>query len=164
MIGTSLQDAINEQVKNEFYSAYLYLSMASYFEHNNLPGLAKWMRVQHGEELTHAHKLFEFVISRGGRAVVPEIAKPPTDFESTLDVFGKAYEHEKKITGLIDKLYEQSVKENDYSAQVLLQWFITEQVEEEKNASSIVDMLTKIGPSYGGLMQLDHRLGKRGEK
>lgn len=164
MISKTLQDAINEQIKNEFYSAYLYLSMASYFEHNNLQGLAKWMKVQHAEELVHAHKFFDFVVDRGGHAIAPGFDQPPADFESPLDVFSKAYAHEQKITGLINKLYEQALKENDYPAQVLLQWFISEQVEEEKTAASIVDVLTKIGPSYGGLMQLDHRLGKRGEK
>ncbi len=164
MISQTLQDIINKQIEHEFYSANLYLSMSSYFECNNLPGLAHWMRMQSQEELTHGNKFFDYLGERGGRALVGAIPQPPSEFESPLDVFSKAYEHERKVTGLITAIYELAVKENDYPTQFLLQWFINEQVEEEKNASEIVAMLQQIGPSYGGLMQLDHRLGKRGKE
>jgi ferritin len=163
MLSKTVQDAINDQVRHEFYSAHLYLSMASYFEYNNLPGMAKWMRVQSQEEVTHAFKFFDYVINRGGRALVSAIDQPPVEFESPLDVFQRAYEHERKVTGLINNLYALALKENDYPTQVLLQWFITEQVEEEKNASSIVENLKRIGPSGGGLVHYDRQLGKRGD-
>ncbi len=163
MLTKTVQDAINDQVKHEFYSAHLYLAMSSYFENSNLPGMAKWMRVQSQEEVTHAFKFFDYVINRGARALVSAIDQPPADFESPLDVFQKAYEHERKVTGLINNLYALALKENDYPTQVLLQWFITEQVEEEKNASLIVEQLKRIGPSGGGLVHFDRQLGKRGE-
>jgi ferritin len=162
MLGKTVQDGMNAQIGHEFYSAHLYLSMSAYFESSNLPGMAKWMRVQSGEEATHAMKLFEYINDRGGRALMGAIDQPPTDFESPLDVFSKALEHERKVTGLINSLYALALRENDYPTQVLLQWFITEQVEEEKNASTIVEMLKRIGPSGGGLVHLDRQLGKRG--
>ncbi len=163
MLSKTVQDTINDQISHELYSAHLYLSMSAYFESNNLPGMAKWMRVQSGEEATHAMKFFDYVIDRGGRALMTAIDQPPTEFESPLDVFSKALEHERKVTGLINNLYALALKENDYPTQVLLQWFITEQVEEEKNASLIVEQLKRIGPSGGGLVHFDRQLGKRGE-
>jgi ferritin len=162
MLGKAVQDAMNAQIGHELYSAHLYLSMSAYFESTNLPGMAKWMRVQSGEEAAHAMKFFEHINDRGGRALLSAISQPPVDFESPLDVFSKALEHERKVTGLIDSLYALAVKENDYPSQVLLQWFITEQVEEEKNAVIIVETLKRIGPSGGGLVHLDRQLGKRG--
>lgn len=162
MLPKTVQDAINDQIKHELYSAHLYLSMSAYFESNNMPGMAKWMRVQSGEEATHAMKFFDYINNRGGRALMTAIDQPPTDFESPLDVFGKALEHERKVTGLINSLYALSVKENDYPSQILLQWFVTEQVEEEKNASIIVETLKRIGASGGGLVHFDRQLGKRG--
>ena len=162
MLSKTVQDAINAQIGAELYSAHLYLSMSAYFESNNLPGMAKWMRVQSGEEATHAMKFFDYVNDRGGRALMTAIDQPPTEFESALDVFSRALEHERKVTGLINNLYALSLKENDYPTQVLLQWFISEQVEEEKNATFIVEQLKRIGPSGGGLVHLDRQLGKRG--
>lgn len=162
MLGKAVQDAMNAQIGHEFYSAHLYLSMCAYFESSNLPGMAKWMRVQSGEEATHAMKFFEYINNRGGRPLMGAISQPPADFESPLDVFSKALEHERKVTGLINSLYALALNENDYPTQVLLHWFITEQVEEEKNASTIVEMLKRIGPSGGGLVHLDRQLGKRG--
>lgn len=162
MLAKTVQDALNEQIKHELYSAHLYLSMSAYFESTNLTGMAKWMRVQSGEEAGHANKFFDYVHDRGGRALMTAIDQPPTDFESPLDVFSKALEHERKVTGLINSLYALALKENDYASQAFLQWFITEQVEEEKNATLIVEMLKRIGPSGGGLIHLDRQLGKRG--
>jgi ferritin len=162
MLGKAVQDAMNAQIGHELYSAHLYLSMCAYFESTNLPGMAKWMRVQSGEEAAHAMKFFDYVNNRGGRALMAAIEQPPTEFESPLEVFGKALDHERKVTGLINSLYALAVKENDYPSQVLLQWFITEQVEEEKNAGTIVETLKRIGPSGGGLVHLDRQLGKRG--
>ena len=161
MIKQTVLDLMNQQINHEFYSAYLYLSMSAYFESSNLPGFAKWMRVQAGEEQEHALKFYGYILDRGGKIVLKSIPQPPTDFASPLEVFKLSYEHEQKVTGLINALYECALTEKDVASQVLLQWYVNEQVEEEKNASQIVDMLSKIGTSVGSLYQLDHQLGKR---
>lgn len=161
MLNKNVQDAINAQIKNEVFSAYLYLSMSGYFEATNLPGFAKWMRVQWEEELVHALKFFDFVNDRGGRVTLPGIDQPTTEFETPLAVFQKALEHEQLVTGMINSLYALSVKENDYPAQVLLQWYISEQVEEEKNATNIVEQLKRIGNDGSALLILDRELGAR---
>ncbi len=161
MLSSKLQEAINTQIKHEFYSSHLYLSMSAYFDCNTLPGLGKWMRVQAAEEETHALKFFDYVNDRNGRVLMSAIDQPPTDFDSPLDVFQKALEHERKVTALINGIYALAVQENDYATQTMLQWFINEQVEEEKNATQIVEQLKRIGASTGGLFQLDHHVGKR---
>lgn len=162
MFNKKLQDAINDQIKHELYSAYLYLSMSAHFEAVNLPGFARWMRLQSQEESSHAMKLFDFIHERGGRVVLQAIAQPPGDFKSPLDVFQQALEHEQKVTGMIHRLYELAGKENDYATQVMLQWFITEQVEEEKTAGDIVEQLKMIGEQPAGVFMLDRQLGARG--
>ena len=161
MLSQTVQDAINEQVKNEFFSAYLYLSMSSYFESLNLPGFAHWMRTQYQEEVVHALKLFDFVNDREGRALLKAISQPPSEFQSPLDAFQQALEHEREVTQMINNLYALALKENDYATQVLLQWFISEQVEEEKNASNIVEQLKMIGNNGSALLILDRELGAR---
>jgi ferritin len=161
MLNQNVQDAINTQIRNEVFSAYLYLSMSGYFEHRNLPGFARWMRVQYEEELGHALKFFDFVNDRGGRVTLFGIDQPPADFQSPLDVFQRSLEHEQKVTGMINGLYALAVKENDYPAQVLLQWYISEQVEEEKNATQIVEQLKLIGNDGSALLILDRELGAR---
>ena len=162
MLSKAMQDAINEQVRDELYSAYLYLSMAAYFEATSLPGFAAWMRAQSQEEVTHAMKLFDFVNERGGRVELHAIEQPPVEFESPRDVFEATYEHEQKVTGLIHDLYELALEENDYAAQVMLHWFIDEQVEEEDGVSQILDTLERIGDKDQGLIMLDRELGQRG--
>jgi ferritin len=161
MLNKNVQDAINTQIKNEIYSAYLYLSMSGYFESINLPGFAKWMRIQWQEELEHALKFFDFVNDRAGRVVLGAIDQPKSDFESPLAVFQEALAHEQKVTAMINNLYALAVKENDYPAQVLLQWYINEQVEEEKNATNIVEQLKRIGNDGSALLILDRELGAR---
>lgn len=163
MISQALQDALNEQINNELYSAYLYLSMAAYFENRNLPGFAHWMRVQEGEERGHGMKLYEFLVDRGGRVVLKAIDGPATEWKSSLELFKDVVAHEARVTSSINDLYELAVKEKDYPAQVMLQWFITEQVEEEKNAAEIVANLQLIEDRGTAVLMLDHRLGKRGE-
>ena len=163
MLSKTLQDVINEQIKHEFYSAFLYLSMAAYFESVDWPGFASWMRVQSGEEETHARKFVQYVIDRGGRVLLGAIDAPPTEFTGPHDVFQQALAHEQKVTGLINNIYALAVAENDYAAQSFLQWFINEQVEEEKNATLICGQLRRIGESSGSLFALDHHLGKRGK-
>ncbi len=164
MLGKVMQDAINEQIKNELYSGYMYLSMSAYLESENLPGMAHWMRLQDGEERAHAMKFFDYVVDRGGVVTLQAIDRPLATFEGPLDVFEKTLEHERKVTGLIKQLYEVAVKEKDYASQVMLQWFITEQIEEEKNATQIIAMLQMLKDKRQGELMLDHELGERGKK
>jgi ferritin len=162
MISATVQNAINDQIKHEFYSSYLYLSMSAYFETLSLPGFARWMRVQSQEEHEHAMKFFDFINDRGGTVELQALDQPPGEFQSPLDVFEQALGHERKVTSLIHKLYELALKENDYATQTLLQWFITEQVEEEKNAGQIVEQLKMTGGEPSALLLLDRDLAGRG--
>jgi ferritin len=161
MLSQAMQDAINEQIKNELYSAYLYLSMSNHFVEKNLGGFANWLMVQFQEEQEHALKFREYVHKRGGQVVLKAIDQPPSSFGTHLEVFQQVLEHEKKVTNLINKLYELALKENDYATQVMLQWFINEQVEEEKNASEIIAYLEMIDARDTAVLILDHDLGKR---
>ena len=163
MLSKSMQDAINEQIKQELYSAYLYLSMGAHCESVNLPGVAHWMKVQYQEETGHAMKFFDYVFDRGGRVVLQGIEKPPAEFRSVTEVFEKTLEHERKVTGLINQLYSLAVKENDYASQEFLHWFIKEQVEEEKNATQILEQLKMIGEKGSGIIMLDRHLASRGK-
>jgi ferritin len=162
MISKTLQDAFNAQINKELYSSYLYLSMAAYFENKNLPGFAKWMHVQEGEERAHAMRLYQFLVDRGGRVMLEAIAAPDTEWKTSLDLFKQVAEHEAKVTASITGLYELALKEKDYAAQMALQWFITEQVEEEKNAAEIVQQLELVEARGTAVLMLDHQLGKRG--
>lgn len=161
MITKSVQDAMNDQINKEFFSSYLYLSMAAYFEEKNLPGFAHWLRNQADEERGHGMKLYDHLVERGGRVMLAAIDAPKTDWNSSLELFKEVAEHEAKVTASINALYELALKENDYPAQVLLQWFITEQVEEEKNAAEIVAQLELVEARGTAVLMLDHRLGKR---
>jgi ferritin len=161
MLSNAVEKAINDQIKNELYSAYLYLSMSAYLESANLPGMARWMRLQSDEEMAHAMKFFDYVYDRGGRVVLQAIDQPPAEFGSPLDVFEKALAHEQKVTGLINQIYDLAVKENDYPSQIELQWFITEQVEEEKSAGDIVELLKVIGDHGPSVIMVDNQLGAR---
>jgi ferritin len=163
MISDNLVNAINDQIEHEFFSAYLYLAMSAYFESQNLPGFAHWMRVQSGEEEEHAMKFYHFLVDRGARVSLHAISQPQAEWQSALDVFQHALQHEQKVTSLINTLYEIAVKEKDYPAQVMLHWFINEQVEEEKNATMIVDQLQMAENRPGNLMYLDRHIGKREE-
>lgn len=164
MLGKRLQDAMNDQIKHEFHSAYVYLSMAAYCESANLPGFAHWMGMQAREEVEHAMKFYQFINDRNGRVQLQAIAQPPVKFSSPLDVFEQALAHEQHITGLINQLYGLAVKEQDYASQAFLQWFVTEQVEEEKNASAVVERLKLAGDSKHALLMLDTELGARKEE
>jgi ferritin len=161
MLGDKLQSAINDQIKKEFYSSYLYLSMAAHFEAANLPGFAQWMKAQSGEETEHGMKLYEFINDRGGRVMLQAIDQPPTDFGSPLEIFKVVVNHEEQVTASIHKLYALALAENDYPAQVMLHWFINEQVEEEKNANAIVEMLKMAGEQGAALIMADRALGAR---
>jgi ferritin len=161
MLSKKLEEALNEQIKNELYSAYLYLAMAAQCEAQNLNGFAHWLKVQAKEEIGHGMKLYDFVNDRGGRVILKAIEQPPVEFGTPLDMFKKVLEHEQKVTSMINQLYELAKQENDYPAQVMLQWFIDEQVEEEKNASYILALLNYTEGKGQGLVLLDRELGKR---
>jgi ferritin len=162
ILSKTMQDAINGQIQKEYHSSYLYLAMAAHCEASNLPGSAKWMRIQSQEELSHAMKLFDHMVDRGCRVTLQAIPQPAAEYTSALDVFEKVLAHEQSVTASIHKLYALALKENDYAAQIMLQWFVTEQVEEEKSAGEIVDQLKAIANSKNGLFMLDRNLGNRG--
>ncbi|NUO84086.1 ferritin [candidate division KSB1 bacterium] len=161
MLTQPVQEAINHQIKSELHSAYLYLAMSAYCESLNLRGFAHWMRMQSQEELSHALKLFDYVNDRGGRVILQAIDAPPVDFKSPLEMAQETLAHERKVTAMINALYEVALQEHDYATQVHLQWFLTEQVEEEKNASEIVERLRLIGGQSAGLLMFDRELGAR---
>ena len=161
MLSQKLQDAINEQIKNELYSAYLYLSMAAYSEDASLPGFANWMRLQAQEEVSHAMKLFDFVNERGGRVVLHAIDQPPAEFESARDIFARTLEHEQKVTASINALVNLAIGEKDHATNAFLQWFVTEQVEEEEHAGTILARFELAGDHVGALFMLDRELGAR---
>jgi ferritin len=156
-----LEKLYQDQIKNEWYSAYFYMSMAAYFESENFDGFAHWMKKQAAEEYGHGQKMFAFLLDRGVKVVLQAIPQPPADFASALEVFEKTLEHEQKVTALINGIADASDKVNDRPSKVFIQWFVTEQVEEEKNATKIVEVLKKLKPDSAGIFQLDHRLGKR---
>ncbi len=160
-LSQAMLDAFNEQVKNELYSSYLYLSMAGYYESINLPGFAHWMRLQSTEEAAHAMKIHDFVQDRGGRVKLHTIDEPPSDFHSPLDAFEQTLEHEKLVTGMINNLYGLAGEERDYASQAFLQWFITEQVEEEKTATQVVETLKMIADKPDAVIMLDRELAGR---
>lgn len=162
-ISKKMETQMGQQVNAELYSAYIYLSMAGHFEGSNLPGFANWMKVQAKEELGHAMKLFGYVFARGGSVQLSKIDKPPAAWKSPLAVFEDAYRHEQHVTGLIDRLFSAARADKDTATEVFLQWFITEQVEEEASALAIVEKLKMVKESKQGLLMLDRELGKRGE-
>ena len=161
MLDQSIQDAMNEQIKNEFFSAYQYLSMAAYCETANRPGFAHWMRTQAQEEKDHAMKFYDFILERDGRVELRAIEDPRVEFGSPLEVFEGALEHERRVTAMINDLYALATEKRDYASQTFLQWFVTEQVEEEKNAGDVVETLRMIGGSKEALFLLDRELGQR---
>ena len=161
MIGKKVLDAFNEQIKHEAFSAHLYLAMSAYFHAEGLDGMAKWMRVQSGEETGHAMKFFDHLVDRQGKVVLSAIEKPQADWKSALDAFKAAYKHEQFITGKIDDLVKLATAEKDNAALVFLQWFVTEQVEEEANTSKAAQMLETAGDSGQALLIMDAQLGKR---
>jgi ferritin len=161
MFSKSMQDAINDQINLELSSAYIYLAMSAHFEGENLGGFANWMRVQYHEETDHAMKFYKHVFDRGGKVVLKVIPQPTAKFKSPLDVFNIVLEHEKKVTASINRLFELALKEKDYASQNFLQWFIKEQVEEEKNATDIINMLEMIGNTPISLIMADRQLGAR---
>ncbi len=158
---SKMMDAFNEQIKNEFYSAYLYLSMSAYFADQGLPGFASWMRVQAKEEVTHAAKMYDYVLSRGGSITLQAIEAPQSSWESPLAVMEAGLEHERFVTGKINGLMELAIQEKDHASKIFLSWFVTEQVEEEQNFGDIVNALKLIKGEGQGLLMMDRELGSR---
>ena len=161
MLSEKMEKAINGQINAELYSAYLYLAMVSWCEQNNLPGFANWMRVQVQEEQFHAMKMFNFVLARGGKATLAAIDAPPASWKSPLDVFKATLEHEQKVTGLINDLVYLARNLKDNAAEIFLQWFVREQVEEEDAAVKVLGQLKLIEGSPQALFLLDRELGQR---
>ena len=161
MISKKMEDALNEQVNAEMYSAYLYLSMESYFRSLNLNGFANWMRVQTQEEMMHAMKIYDFISERGGKVILKVIEGPPTEWKSPLAVLEAVYKHEQKVTGLINKLVDLAIEEKDHATNAFLQWFVNEQVEEESSADEIVQQMKNMENAPGGMFMLDRELGQR---
>jgi len=161
MISKNMEAAINKQINAEIYSAYIYGSMAAYFDALNLAGFSNWMRVQVQEELSHAVKFYQYLNDRGGRVLLTPIEGPPTEWKSPQAVFEEAYEHEQKVTGLINKLTDLATQENDHMSKELLLWFIAEQVEEESSADKMVQDLKRVGDNGHGLLMLDREAAAR---
>ncbi|MEW6577888.1 MAG: ferritin [Chloroflexota bacterium] len=161
MLSEKMQAALNKQINAELHSAYIYLSMAAYFEDKNLTGFAHWMRVQAKEELGHAMKFFDFIVERRGRVLLEPVAAVPIEWASPLAVFENALAHEQKVTGLIHGLVNLAIEERDHAANSFLQWFVDEQVEEEASADAIVQQLKLAGDSGVALLMLDRELGAR---
>lgn len=160
-ISEDMQNKLTKQVMNEFQASHLYLSMAAHFEKESLTGFATWMKKQAEEERTHALKIFDFILERGGNVHLDSIPAPKTEWKNPVEVFEDAHKHEVAVTGKIHELVEHAQKEKDHATSVFLQWFVTEQVEEEDTSSEIVDRLKMLGDSRSGLIMLDQELGKR---
>jgi ferritin len=161
MLSETMKENLNGQVQAELYSSYLYLSMSSYFHSTSMLGAANWMRVQAGEELVHAMKLYDYVISAGGRAIMLPIQAPTSDWGSPLEVFQNVYDHEVMVTGLINDLASLAEDEDDSATRRFLQWYIDEQVEEEESSGSVLQKARSAGDNKAMLQSLDHELGQR---
>jgi len=161
MIDSRMQDALNKQINAEIYSAYLYLSMAAYFEANAMGGFATWMRAQYQEEMAHALKLYDYVNTRGGRVVLAMVDAPPAEWDSAVDVFEVTAEHERSVSTMIHSLVDLALELKDHATHQMLQWFVEEQVEEEASADQILDELKLIGDAKSGLFMMNRELGQR---
>ena len=161
MLNKKIEEALNAQINAEMWSAYLYLSMAAFCHANGHPGMGHWLEVQFQEEQDHAKILFNYVIQRNGKVDLKAIKEVPTTWESVLDVFESTLKHEQTVTALINNLFALTTQENDYATQSMLKWFIDEQVEEEENATNIIDNLKMIKDNGYGLYMLDKELGAR---
>jgi ferritin len=161
MLSKLLEKEINDQINYEFWSAQLYLSMSAHFADQGLPGFAHWMYVQYQEETTHAIKFFNYVIERGGKALIQPIQEVSTVWDSILSVFKETMEHEQKVTVRINHLADTAVAEKDHATQSMLRWFIDEQVEEEANVKAIVDTLKLVQDNGYAIYSLDKELATR---
>jgi ferritin len=161
MLNDVMQEAINRQINNELFSMYSYMSMSAYCEFEQFTGCAHWMRLQSQEEYGHAMRLYDFLVARQGRVKLQPIEQPQIDFKSLLDVFEKALAQEQSVTAQINKLYELAFEQKAFAALVELEWFINEQVEEEKTAREIVHKFRLVGNDPASILDLDRELGAR---
>ena len=161
MISDKIQKALNEQVNAEFYSAYMYLAMSSYCNTIGLPGFSHWMRMQYEEENMHVMKMYDYIQSQGGQVNLLAIEKPEREYGNPVKIFETTLEHEQLVTKLIHRLMDLAVEEKDYATQAFLQWYVTEQVEEESNVNDILAPLRMVGEDKGGLMMIDQQLAGR---
>lgn len=161
MVSTKMEFTLNQQLNDEFFSSYLYLSMAAYFESVSLMGFANWMHVQVKEENFHAMKFYNFISERGGRIKLHQIDVPKTEWNNAAELFDEVLEHEKKITKSINELINLALEEKDHATNIFLQWFITEQVEEEANVNNVINKLKLMADAPGGLFMIDNELAQR---
>lgn len=154
-------EALNSQLNAELYSSYLYLSMETYFESEDMSGFANWMRVQAREELAHAMRIYDFIVQRGDRVTLTKIESPPTDWESSIAVFEHVYSHEQNVTALINQLVNLAISLQDHATNNFLQWFVAEQVEEEESSSGVLKKVKMAKGSLSALLMLDSELGQR---
>ena len=161
MLTKKMEKALNEQINKEMYSAYLYMSMSSHSTNIGLPGFANWFMVQYKEEMEHAMKIYDYVNSQGGKVKLMAINEPPSDFKDPMDMFQKTLKHEQFVTKCINELVDLSIKEKDHATQIFLQWFVTEQIEEEGNDNDIISKLDLAGLKGNGLFMVDKELSAR---
>ena len=161
MLSIRIGEELNEQINAEYWSAYFYLSMAAYFENKNLPGFANWMKVQYLEEISHVMKFFSYVNERGGRVLLKPIDAVKTEWKDEIEVFEDTLKHEQKVTGLINNLVNIALEEKDHATHNVLQWYVSEQVEEESSADEILQQLKMVEGNKHGLLMLDRELKQR---
>ncbi len=160
MLSEKMQAALNNQIRDELYSEYYYLAMSAWCQINDLPGMASFMMLKSREERDHAMKIYNYILDRDGKVELQAIPQPPADYASYRDVFEQMYKHEQHVTALIHNLYKRALDENDYSTQVMLQWFIEEQVEEEKEARDLIQQSKMVGNNESALFLFDQKLGQ----
>jgi len=161
MLSKKMEDALNEQINKEMYSAYLYLSMSAHSTNIGLPGFANWFMVQYKEETEHAMRIYKYINEQGGKVKLKAIEEPPSEFKDVMDMFEKTLKHEQFITKSIHDLMELAIKERDHATQIFLQWFVTEQIEEEGNDNEILAKLRLAGDKGNGLFMIDKELATR---
>jgi ferritin len=161
MLSTKMIDSFNRQINREIYSAYLYMGMSSFAISEGYAGMGNWFAIQVQEELTHARMMYDYINQQSGRVMLQNIEEPPQDFNSAKELFEKTLEHERLVTSLINNLVDIAREEKDHATEVFLQWFVTEQVEEEANASDILQKFKLIGDDKSGLFMIDSELAKR---
>ena len=161
MLNKRIEKELNEQINTEYWSAYFYLSMAAYFENKNLHGFANWMKVQYLEEISHVMKFFSYVNERGGRVLLKPIDAVKTEWKDEIEVFEDTLKHEQKVTGLINNLVNIALEEKDHATHNVLQWYVSEQVEEESSADEILQQLKMVEGNKHGLLMLDRELKQR---
>jgi ferritin len=161
VIDSRMQEALNAQINAELYSAYLYLSMSAFYESQDLRGCANWMRVQFQEELAHALKFYDYINERDGRVILQPVEGPPSEWESPRAPFEAAYQHEQRVSGMINKLADLAIELRDHATHNFLEWFVAEQVEEEATVKAIVQKLKLVGDTGEGLFLIDRELAQR---